>query len=181
MARTTISLTPTETAFLSEIDFSPSLRTDDESSWHAVGDASLALMDSLVARKGIPHRRLRLFMDADCFVGGRGKSRYDVFVSSGRHGTEMFRDPNFVARYLGFFIHGPDLPEPLIAAFENEVRSCGNITSGDIPILCTAAKRLAKRHSLDHNAAEEMFRLALDCDLDPREARAIRDAVLTVR
>jgi hypothetical protein len=51
----------------------------------------------------------------------------------------------------------------------------------DIPILCTAAKRLAKRNGLDRNAAEEFFRLALDCDLDPSDARAIRDAVRTMR
>lgn len=176
-----IDLSAAEEVHLSRIDFEPSRRTHDASSWHAVSDASLALMDSLVARKGIPHRRLRLFTDPACFVGGRGKSHYDVFVQNGRHGTEIFRDPNFVARYLRFFIHGPNLPEPLIAAFEDEVRSCGNITSGDIETLSQAAKRLARRHGLDRNAVEEFFRLALDCDLDPRDARVIRTAVMTVR
>jgi hypothetical protein len=104
-----------------------------------------------------------------------------VFVQNECHGTDIFRDPNFVARYLQFFIHGPNLPEELMTAFADEVRACGNITSGDITILCTTAKRLAKRHGLDSNAAEEFFRLALDCDLDPGEARAVRDAVRTMR
>jgi hypothetical protein len=173
-----LDLTPSEEALLAQIDFSPS---HDASSWAPVGAASLALMDSLVARRGIPARRLRLFTDPACFVGGRGKSHYDVFVRNGRHGAEIFRDPNFVARYLRFFIHGSNLPEPLIDAFADEVRSCGNITSGDIETLCVTAKRLARRHGLDRMAVEEFFRLALDCDLDPGEARVIRDAVLTLR
>ena len=176
-----LDLTSAEEALLSRIDFAPSLRTHDATSWAPVADASLALMESLTARKGIPHRRLRLFTDPECYVGGRGKSHYDVFVQNGCQGTDIFRDPNFVARYLRFFIHGPDLPEALMAAFAGEVRACGNITSGDIPILCTAAKRLAKRHGLNRDASEEFFRLALDCDLDPGEARAIRDAVRTMR
>lgn len=176
-----LDLTAAEQALLSRIDFAPSLRTHDASSWAPIADASLALMDSLVARKGIPHRRLRLFTDPDCYVGGRGKSHYDVFVSNGRHGTEIFRDPNFVARYLRFFIHGPELPEPLVAAFEDEVRACGNITSGDIETLRNAAKRLARRHGLNRHAAEEFFRLALDCDLDADDARHVSDAVKTIR
>lgn len=181
MGSRSLELSEVEQTLLSRIDFEPSLRSHDASSWAPIADASRALMDSLVARKGIPRRRLRLFTDPDCYVGGRGKSHYDVFVQNGRRGSDIFRDPNFVARYLRFFVYGPDLPESLMASFDDEVRSCGDITSGDTPLLCAAAKRLAKRHSLDRNAAEEFFRLALDCELDPGDARHIRDAVMTLR
>ena len=40
---------------------------------------------------------------------------------------------------------------------------------------------LARRHGLDRNAAEQFFRLALDCNLDPGDARSVHDAVLTIR
>jgi hypothetical protein len=181
MSSRRIDLSAAEESLLSRIDFSPSREGHDASSWESVGAASLALMESLVARKGIPDRRWRLFRDPACFVGGRGKSHYDVFVSNGKHGAEVFRDPNFVARYLKFLIHGPDLPEPLIASFIAVVDSCGDITGGDIETLCDAAKRLARQYGLDHLSVEEFFRLALDCDLDPGDARAVRDAIRTMR
>jgi hypothetical protein len=180
MVPRTIELTPAETVLVSQIDFSVS-SSQDASSWAPIAAASLALMDSLVARKGIPARRLRLFTDAACYVGGHGRSHLETFEKNGTRGDDVFRHPHFVLKYLRFFVFGPDLPEALVAAFADAVRSCGSITSGDIPILCNAAKRLARRHGLDRTSADEFFRLALDYGLDPGEARAVRDAVLSIR
>lgn len=174
-----IALTDAEARILAQIDFSPS--GHDASSWGPIGAASLALMDSLVARKGIPTRRLRLFTDPRCFVGGHGRSHLETFEKNGTRGDDVFRHPHFVLKYLRFFIDGPDLPGPLVAAFGGEVRACGNITSGDIDTLCKVARRLAREYGLNHLAVEEFFRLALDCDLDAGDARAIRDAVQTLR
>jgi len=127
------------------------------SSWSPIANASLALMKSLLAREGIPARPLRLFTDAACYVGGRGRSHIETFEKNGAHGEEVFRHPHFVYRYLPFFIFGPDLPEPLVLASQDEVRSCGNITSGDIETLRKASKRWPAAMALTETPQSSSF------------------------
>jgi len=176
-----IAVTASEAALVAQIDFAPSLGRHDAPSWRVVGNAAVALMASLIARKAIPPARMKFFTHPDCNIGGRGRSHCEVFEQNGKHGEAIFRDPNFVARYLRYFIYGPELPAPLVQSFEDEVAACGNVTSGDVLTLAGHAKRLAREYGLGRAAADEFFRLALDCGLDPSDARVVRGAVMQVR
>ena len=59
------------------------------------------------------------------------------------------------------------LPVPVIDSFQREVKACGMVTSGDIIPLGDHAKKLMRLHHLDKGrAAEEFYKLALDCGLE---------------
>ena len=56
------------------------------------------------------------------------------------------------------------------------------VTSGNIIPLGDSAKKLTRTHGLDKgHAAEEFYKLALECDLAEYEARSIRDRVKKAR
>jgi hypothetical protein len=79
-------------------------------------------------------------------------------------------------------VHGPDLPAAVLDGFAAKVAACGSVTSGDIVPLGEYAKQQTRAHGLDGGgAAEEFYKLALECGLEEYEARSIRDAVKTVR
>ena len=86
------------------------------------------------------------------------------------------RNPAFL-KHLRYFLYGPALPDTVIAAFRQKVMDCGMVTSGDIVPLGDEAKRLTRAHGLEPaQAAEEFYKLALECGLDG-DAKSIRDAV----
>ena len=104
-----ITLTPQEHALLQKINFgfaNPGQRDTDPK-----GDAALELTRLLCARGAIPEIRRRYLTDPKLNIGGRGKSRLQVFGSS--KGEEIFRDGNFLP-YLKYFIFGPDLPSEFV-------------------------------------------------------------------
>lgn len=172
-----IELTPEETALLGKIDFEPSSRKHDATHWRSVGSASQKLMESLIERKAIPEVRMKFFSDPVFNIGGRGRSRLQIFEMNGTRGAEILRHPHFL-KYLWYFIYGPDLPRKIIEAFRQEVAACGPLTSGDILPLGESARRLTRTHRLDAKAAaEEFYKLALECGLDATDARSVRDAV----
>lgn len=177
-----VELTPEEKKLVSKIDFNPSsLEPHDPGYWNAVGEASLALMRSLITRKAIPEIRTKYFTDAEYNVGGRGKSRAAIFEKNGTRGDAIFRHPHFL-RYLLYFLYGPDLPNEVAGAFRKKVADIGFVTSSDIVPLGAFARNLTRVNRLDGaHAAEEFFKLALDCGLELYEARSIRDSVKTVR
>ena len=86
-------------------------------------------------------------------------------------------------KYLRYFVYGPDLPKPVIEAFQQKVVDCGNpFTSGDSITVRDFARQLTRSHGLRAgNAAEEFHKLALDCGLDAGDARSVRDAVKNLR
>ncbi|MFZ1007506.1 MAG: hypothetical protein WAN65_11750 [Candidatus Sulfotelmatobacter sp.] len=91
-----IELTAEEQGLLGRIDFQPISPNEHEPGyWNAVGDASLGLMKSLVARKAIPEVRTKYFTDPDFNIGGRGSSRADIFETHGTHGEAIFRHATF--------------------------------------------------------------------------------------
>ena len=94
----------------------------------------------------------------------------------------IFRHGNFV-EYLRYFVYGPDLPKPIIEAFQQKVIDCGEpFTSGDSITVGNVARQLARSHGLEAgHAAEECYKLALDCGLDADDARSVRDAVKKLR
>lgn len=121
-----VELTAEEKALVAQIDFDPSSSDRHEPGyWNAVGEAALTLMRSLIARKAIPEVRTKYFTDSDFNVGGRGRSRADIFEKNGTRGEAIFRHPHFL-KYLHYFLYGPDLPPQLIAASGRRSKTLGS-------------------------------------------------------
>jgi hypothetical protein len=93
------------------------------------------------------------------------------------HGRDILTSVHFLT-YLRYFIYGPSLPPAVIEGFQEEVKACGMVTSGDIIPLGNRARKEARGAALDNgSAAEEFYKLALECGLEEYEARSIRDRV----
>ncbi len=151
-------------------------------SWQKTADAMEELMRSLTERDAIPAARKKFFTNPDYNVGGRGRSRLQVFEHNGTRGVDIFRHGNFV-KYLRYFLYGPDLPGPVIEAFQRKVISCGQpFTGSDALEVAQFARWLTRSHNLDTRIApDEFYKLALDCSLDASDARTVRDSVMQVR
>jgi hypothetical protein len=181
MGASAIELTAEERTLVGRIDFNPSSEIHDADYWLSVGTAAHKLMESLIARKAIPEVRTKFFTDPVFNIGGRGRSRFQIFEKNGTRGDAIFRHPHFL-KYLHYFLYGPDLPAKVVEAFQGKVAACGWVTSGDIIPLGKFARQLTRAHGLDAgNAAEEFYKLALDCGLDASDAHSMRDAVKKAR
>lgn len=172
-----IQLTPDEQRLLGRIDFDSSPGAHDVVI--ASLEASAALAKSLLDRSAIPEIRIRYFTDPECNPGGRGKSKKEIFERNGTAGDEIFRHPHFL-KFLRYFIFGPDLPTEAITAF------CASIwnylSGGDVQDLVALAKKSVRRYSLDpREAAEEYFKLALECKAMPSSADRIRRQIRSMR
>src|ERR1700730_11360493 len=99
MIVTSVDLTVEERTLVSQIDFNPSSEKHDADYWRAVGAASQKLMESLIARKAIPEVRTKFFTDPEFNIGGRGRSRANIFEKNGTRGGAIFRHPHFL-KYL---------------------------------------------------------------------------------
>jgi len=175
-----IELTADERALLSQIEFDV-LAIRDHDAVISNGERAYALTKAVLARDAIPEARLKWFVDPEYNIGGRGSSRRQIFERNGTCGDDIFRHPHFLP-YLGYFINGARLPGAVTEAFVDEVERCGQITSGDVVPLGKFARAQARRHRLGgREAAEEFYKLALDCGLWPLYARSIRDAVQRLR
>ena len=177
-----IELTEREKALVSQIDFTFSATSHNSDSWRSMADAMEELMGSLLERNAIPEARRRFFEDPAYFIGGRGLSHLQVFQKNGTLGPAIFRHGNFV-KYLRYFVYGPDLPRPVIEAFQRKVIDCGKpFTSGDSITVGDFARQLTRSHRLEAgSSAEEFYKLALDCGLDAGDARSVRDTVKKLR
>lgn len=152
---------------------------------HDAVRASLApmasLAESLLGRSAIPAIRLSYFTDPECNIGGRGKSREDVFERNGTAGVEILSHPHFL-KYLEYFIFGPDLPLSTIDAFKKAASYNGYLDGEDISDLIPDAKALVRQRRLDpHDAAEEFFKLALECGTSPSSAATLHQSIRAVR
>jgi hypothetical protein len=177
----TIELNSEEIALADAIKFDPHDTLGNTQAFHANGDLVTQLTDSLLKRKAIPDQRLSYFSDPEYHVGGRGSSRQELFLRQIGDREKMVRHGHFL-KYLHYFIHGADLPPPVLTAFARAVEDCGMVTSGDIAPLSSTARQLARTHSLDAKiAADEFYKLCLDLDLSPDVAASIRSSVLQVR
>lgn len=145
------------------------------------GDLACQLMNSLLSRNAIPEVRMDYFTNPEFNVGGHGSSRMAIFERNGTRGDEIFKHPHFL-QYLSYFIYGACLPDRFIRDFYNAVQECGQVTSGDIGHLGKFAKQQTRSEQLDPpTAAEEFYKLVLDCRLSESIARSIRDDVKRVR
>lgn len=174
-----IALSSDEESLLSQISIDP--RTLKEpSDFRKNGEAVCVLMRSLLRRNAIPSHRLNWFTQAECNPGGRGKSRQQVFEGNGTRGDAIYRHSHFLP-YLQYFLSGPTLPREAADTFRRAVAECGTITSGDVVPLSHLARDLAQDYRVGADAAEEFFKLALECRLDVSDAGVIRAAVKRVR
>lgn len=144
-------------------------------------DPMAALSESLLARGVIPVARFRYFNDPECNPGGRGKSRQDIFERNGTCGDEIMEHPNFL-KYLQYFIFGPNLPSSVICQFKEMAKFSGHLTASDLSDLVPGAKAVVRSEQLiPAQAAEEFYKLALECGAMPSSADIIRNSVRQVR
>ncbi len=180
MAVLPVDLTEDEKKVLDRIEFDPLKVRGAVEVVTAVCQAAKALAESLLERKAIPAHRLRFFADPDYNIGGHGSSRKQV-LERNSHGQDILTNIHFL-KYLHYFIYGPSLPPAVIEGFQEKVKACGMVTSGDIIPLGDYAKKQTRIHALDKSsAAEEFYKLALECGLQEYEARSIRDRVKKAR
>ena len=141
------------------------------------GNAVCMLMKSLLARRAIPEPRVKYFIDPGYNIGGRGKSRKQVFERNGCIGDDILRHPHFL-EFLRYFLYGAELPEPVIQEFRDIARFMGEVTPKSITFLSKPARNMARAYSLDpHEAGDEFYKLGLDCGLKPAYADDVRRAV----
>lgn len=177
-----IKLTECEKDLVSRIDFSPSTLKHDQKSWLAVAEAMHELMASLLRRNAIPETRWKTFTDPEYFIGGHGLSHYQTFEKNGIRKDAIFRHPHF-AKFLWYFLFGPDLPQSAIDAFQNQISDCGEpFTSQDALKIAESARSTTRLNGLDAGyAAEEFYKLALESGLDVHDARVVRDKAKGLR
>jgi hypothetical protein len=179
MAVPDFALTSEETALYEKISFD--WKGLDHAAFVKNGDAVAALMKSLLARKAIPDIRMKYFTDP-AYRSGRIKgSHHDLFRRSRNTDEEMMRHAQFLD-YIDYFLHGPKLPADALRAFRDEVGRCAGVTSSDaLPLARFARQETRKRGLAPHKAAEEYFKLALECGMWVSYAFLVRDKVKTIR
>ena len=139
------------------------------------------LLKSLNERRAIPKERLFYWQEPTFNTGDPRRSHKGVFEKNGCRGAEIYTHLHFLP-YLRYFLFGANLPEIVIAQFEEQVGDPDDVTSGDIAPLGTCARKLICQHSLDRTeAAEEFYKLCLDMGLGMLVARHVRGAVMRMR
>src|SRR5690606_30402495 len=131
-------------------------------------------------RGAVPAVRISYFTDAEFHVGGRGKSRQDIFENNGTSGDEVLRHPNFL-KHLRYFLYGPDLPAEVILKFRSKAYD-GHLSGSDVLDLAPYARSSARQNPLHPNAAaDEFFKLAAECGAMPGFAENLRKAIRAIR
>ena len=127
-------------------------------------------------RDAIPEERLNYWTDPDYNTGQLKASNKGVFERNGCTGQEIYTHPHFIP-YLRYFLFGADLPDAVIAKFEEKVGNPCRVTSSDIVPVSKCARAHARQHSLDRaHAGEEFFKLCLDMGSSgaPRPSSCVR-------
>lgn len=133
------------------------------------GKAAHRLLKSLHGREAIPQARLRTFTEP--FPGGRGKSRYDIFVKNGCAGDAIFGHPHFVA-YLRYFIDGPALSPSTVEGFRNILIEDSGTSGMVMERLCRFVWAESRNLRLERRAArEEFWRLAHELGYSHRNSQ----------
>lgn len=171
-----ISLTDDELALLSAIR----IDWDNEKILRDSIAHMEALAVSLLARDAVPAVRLAYFTDPELNPGGRGKSRQDIFEKNGTCGKEILRHPHFL-QHLKYFIYGPDLPAAAIEKFKDESRF-SHLSGSDVNDLAPYARSCVRQNSLDpYHAADEFYKLAIECGAMPGFAENLRRSIRAVK
>ncbi|MBS4003883.1 MAG: hypothetical protein KGZ91_10960 [Afipia sp.] len=174
-----IELNHSEGALLAQIEFDWDRHTPED--YKRNSEVAAALTKSLLARKAVPEQRMKYFTDPAYKPGRLKGSHRDLFHRNNNTDEEMIRHVHFLP-YLYYFIFGPKLPESAKGRFREQVRRCGQVSSGDaIPLAKFARAETRAMGLVPHEAAEEYFKLALDCGLWISYALHIRDYVNKTR
>ncbi len=171
-----ITLMPDEQELYEQIEFNPnSLSPGFSARLTRSCDAAKPLALSLIRRDAIPAIRWTYFVNPEYNVGSK-RSRLEIFESNGTSGEEILEHGHFL-EYLDYFIHGPKLPVSVSDGFCDLInRDC------DRSQLRTYARNQIRAHRLDRRgAAEEFYKLALECELTEWDARSVREAALSTR
>jgi hypothetical protein len=172
-----IGLLEQEIVLLSQIRFGSTRHDELRASLAPMAD----LFESLQKRVAIPEVRLLYFTDPERNPGGRGKSRQQIFESNGTSGTEIYAHPHFI-KYIEYFVYGPDLPPSIIAKFKDTMSFSGYLTGGDVNDLVGEARAVVRSARLDpHDAAEEFYKLVLECGAVPSSAESILKSIRAVK
>lgn len=175
-----IKLSPEELDFTKCIPFSPTRGVLSQKENTIASTAAFSLMRSLLKRKAIPKIRIRYFIDAD-YNTSSNKSHKEIFEMNGTSGNDIYKHPHFWP-FLHYFIYGPDLPEATKEAFLQIVSSEEYISGSDMPGLRKFVRSETRKYGLNpKGAAEEFYKLSLECGIEEYLARMIRDAVRTIR
>jgi hypothetical protein len=154
---------------------------DEYEAFQKNGATVVALMKSLLANKSIPQVRLKYFTDPKYQLGRMKGSHRGLFHRHGNTDDEMMRHVHFLP-FLRYFVCGPNLLSEVMRRFREKFASCGLVSSSDVIPLAKFARADARKFRLvPHDAAEEYFKLALDCGLWIDYAYLIRKIVLTIR
>jgi len=173
----TLQLTAAEAELLARIRFE-SNRTHDE--LRSSCSAASELTSLLIERNAFSQVRTRYFTDPELNIGSK-KSRQQIFESNGTVRRAIFGHPHFLP-YLRYFIFGPNLPAVAVARFKELTAHGSYISGGDMPDLLNAAKAAVRQFRLEPKAAaEEFFKLTMECDGDVGSARIVRDSVMKMR
>ena len=179
-----IELTDEEEALVDAMDLHVSNPDHDEA--HAAYEANkqpiLALLESLGERGAIPEERLNYWNHPDYNTDRRLKvSHKGMFERNGCTGQEIYTHPHFIP-YLRYLLFGADLPDAVIAEFEEKVGDPRWVTSSDIVPIGKCARDLARQHRLDRtHAPEEFFKLCLDMRLGLSTAASVMSSVKQLR
>lgn len=118
------------------------------------------LARSLLARRAIPAVRLAHLTDPEMNVGGHGKSRREVFEKNGTSGDALLTHPHF-AKYLRYFIHGPDLPPEVVRGFVKILDDDAGTSGMVLDQIQRYVRAEVRGRGLEPgDAAEEFFKLA---------------------
>jgi len=170
-----IELTDEESELFAQIDAYDLLAHPSHEKYHSVADAMETLVTSLLKRDAVPRIRLSLFTEPDLAETGT-KSREQVFESNGTSGVDIFRHPHFIP-YLRHFIHGPDLPKPVIdvlcTILNDDIGTSGMVFDQ----IRKHARSSVREFRLDkRRAATEFYRLGIEIGMEESSARALRHA-----
>jgi hypothetical protein len=180
-----IALTPDEGAILADMKLRQEELFHENGAAQRNGELALALMTSLLARGAIPEVRLKYFEDPT-YRTGRIKGSYrNLFERNKTIGDDIFRHPNFL-QHLRYFLFGAELPDDVIEAFSGKALGYGYVGPSDALELGTLGRDLTRKHGLAARngpdaAAEEFYKLALDCGIYQGHALAIRRRVASIR
>jgi len=143
---------------------------------------SCKLFFSLQSRRAIPSIREQYFTDPAYVIIGK-LSHKEIFEKNNGKGWENICKHRHFFPYLKYFIEGPDLPQDVIDAFLIMVNEEDYISGNDlIQSFKPFVRDAVRSHKLDpREVKDEFFKLALECNFHPGEARHIREWVMRVR
>ena len=178
-----IALNEAEQALVAQIDLRREIPTHDErrAAYLSNQQPILELLRSLSERNAIPAERLNYWNDPSYNPGRIKSSKKGLFERNGNVGSEIYCHPHFV-EYLRYFLFGANLPDDVIARFEQEVGEPDYFTSGDLEGVRKCTRHLVRQYQLDpHDAAEEFYKLCLDMGLGQMAADSVRRAAKDVK